>query len=153
MCREALPCSTAAQPLSALDQTRSLTGKVCPWGKVMKEKSWSLLRMLLAAPHFILPLNSATPEQMSTRPLTKLLGSNYVLVLKSAKGKLKLQDSYVQRLISALWESLLTYLFNLHPSVLYLFLRLWVMTNLPLLDFTLQMRSAVTSWLQLPWGE
>jgi len=71
----------------------------------------------------MLLLNSVTPEQMSTHPLTELLGSKYLLVLKNAKGNVKLQDSWVWCLISVLRELLLVNLFNLHLSVLYLFFR------------------------------
>lgn len=45
-CCDTSPCSTATQPLSALDQTCSFTGKMCSRGKVMKTKCWNLLRVL-----------------------------------------------------------------------------------------------------------
>lgn len=50
----------------------------------------------------------------STRPPTELPGNKHVPVLRNANGKLKLQGSNVQCLVSVLWEYLLTYLFHFH---------------------------------------
>lgn len=45
------------------------------------------------APHFILPVKSATPEHRSMHAPTELLGSKHMPVLKNARGKLKLHDN------------------------------------------------------------